>query len=130
MSLDKAAVREMRDTIQAALNKLNLGFSLKLGNASFIGNCCTFKLEASVIGADGTVKTKIAQDFEQFAEMYQLKATDLNRSFTDDSGNRWKIVGAMPRSRKMPIVCEKDGKQYKLPLLKVQIGLKRELATS
>lgn len=127
MSLDKAAVREMRDKIQAALDKLDLGFQMKLGNASFIGDCCTFKLETSIIGKDGTVKTKMAQDFESFASIYQLKATDLNRSFTDDAGVRWKIVGALPRSRKAPIVCENgNGKQYKLPLLRVQIGLQRE----
>lgn len=117
-------VRLIREQIQAALNELGeqLDLDLKLGSARFL-NTINFKLEVSKIDEDGTVKTKAVTDFAQ-AYKFGLDPADLYKEFRMN-GKMYKVVGLVPRRHKYPVVCECDGRKYKISADMVKLYLKK-----
>lgn len=113
--MTRSEVVRLRDQLEAALGDLDIpGFTFKLGNAKF-GASVIFQLEACPTSEDGTVVTKEADDFEQLAGLYGLKATDLGRTFKT-GGREYTIRGANPRSRRTPILADRDdGKGFRFP---------------
>lgn len=111
---DKAAVRTLRDQIQAALDELSeqLDVQIKLGSATFTSENITFKMEVASLNDDGEAISRMVTDFQRMASLYGLKPEDLNREFTM-RGNTYKVVGAVPRRSKYPLVCECNGKRFK-----------------
>lgn len=75
---------------------------------------------------DGNVLTAEAKDFQKYAPMHGLDADDLHREFVS-GGDKFRITGFKPRSRKYPILGEnvRTGKTYKFTLETVKAGLKR-----
>ena len=82
---------------------------------SYDDNAATIKFEFAERAADGMVMTKMATDFQRYAESVGLKPEDLGRTF-DRHGETYKIVGFKPRATKMPVIVEKlaGGGRYKL----------------
>lgn len=80
---------------------------------SYDANSATIKFEFAETAEDGTVMTQMATDFQRYAESVGLKPEDLGRSF-QRYGDTYKIVGFKPRATKMPVICERGGKRYKL----------------
>jgi hypothetical protein len=126
MALDKNQVRNIRKTLQEALDliKDEVGMELQLGNASFFGHNVTFKLEVSVPNEDGETVSKEAEDFIAYCGRWDLSSEDLNREFNDSQMGTCKIVGCKPRSHKYPILIENAvGKIYKFPADRVKRAL-------
>jgi hypothetical protein len=111
---DKPAVRTLRDQIQAALDELGeqLDVEIKLGSATFTSDNITFKMEVASLNDDGEAISRMVTDFQRMAGIYGLNQDDLNREFTM-RGNTYKLVGAVPRRSKYPLVCEANGKRFK-----------------
>jgi hypothetical protein len=126
-SFDRTNLRALAADIDAALKTVadKYGISLKERGCSFMANNATFKIEGAVIGSDGNTMTAERQDFIRYAEMYDLKTTDLGRLFTFN-GEGYTITGLKSRSNKAPILAksEKNGKSYKFPVALVKAGLK------
>ena len=125
-SFDRATVRETRDKLQAALAQVaeELGCRIEVGNASFSGSQCTFKVECAVVGEDGMAQTRETTDFKARAALYGLSPADLGEVFTN-GGDQFRVAGLKPKSRKYPIVAVrvKDGKAYKFPADMVKLAL-------
>lgn len=124
---DRPTVLALQAEIDAAVQEVakRHGISLSMGNARFNANVVSFKLEGALIGADNVVNTKERLDFERYAEMYGLKASDIDCTF-DAYGATYRISGLLPRSRKYPILatCEANGTRHKFPVEVVQLALK------
>jgi hypothetical protein len=113
--MDRQFVKQLRERIQSVLDESEIDdVELHIGNCSYSNNVATFKLEVLTKNEDGTVNTKIAEDFKYHAFLYDLKPTDLNRTFAM-RGEEYKIVGCKPRSSKYPIIVEelRTARRYK-----------------
>lgn len=79
------------------------------------GNC-SLKFQFALRREDGTVETREAQDFRQFASMFGLKSEWFGRTFTAN-GQQFKITGLAIKSRRMPVLAQalRDGRAYKFP---------------
>ena len=119
-------LKELRPEIESALAALATkhGISIKLGNASFLNETATFKLELATISSSGVVASKEARDFTRYAFMYGLKPEHLNQVFTDFDGETYTVRGLMSKSRKYPVLVERqDGTQFKFPATRVSSRL-------
>jgi len=125
-SFDRATVRETRSRLQAALDTVakELGCQIQVGNASFSGPNCTFKVECAVVGKDGTAQTQETTDFKALATRYGLSPDDLGKVFTT-GGHEYRVAGLKPKSHRYPIVAVrvKDDKTYKFPADVVKLAL-------
>ena len=118
--IDRTTCALLRTAINKSLAEIaaELGVSIKAGNGTFntIGGHVTFKVECSLIGENGEVHSKAADDFMRCAERFGLSPDDLDKEFVTYSGDRFKLVGCSPRSHKFPFHGERipDGKKFKL----------------
>jgi len=115
MPFTKAKLRLLRTKIEAALQEFGEAekISIEVGGARFNDNSCTFKLELTEVGADGTVTSRVAEDFKRVCARYGLKPEALKATF-EFQGKQYTITGAKPRSSKYPILGANDsGSVYK-----------------
>tara|TARA_Y100000034_G_scaffold5089_1_gene5833 strand:+ start:664 stop:1098 length:435 start_codon:yes stop_codon:yes gene_type:complete len=115
MPFSRASLRTLRPKIEAALQALAEAekISIELGSARFNDSTCTFKLELTEVNPDGTVTSKIAQDFKHYCVRYGLTPEAIGQTFTFQ-GTVYTIKGCKPRSTKYPIIGENNnGKTYK-----------------
>jgi len=122
---DRDRVRLLRQQLEAHLKTLadNLDLNIQVGRATFTPNNVTFKMEIAKINNDGVVVNRAVTDFERCALLYGLKPDDLNRTFVMD-GKTYKIVGLKTRRSKYPILCECNGKTFKMSAQMVKMFLK------
>lgn len=129
-TIDRETCRLLRDRIEQALAPLGqeLGIKFNAGNASFNPSNVTFKLEAAITNADGSVETKEATDFKQLASLYGLKADDYGKPFSTFNGT-YNICGLARKSHKFPILAKNaKGKVYKFAVEQVKLGLEKAKA--
>jgi hypothetical protein len=115
-------LKDFREDFAAHVEQLEneYGFKLTIGNISFDGKTAVAKLNIATVGDNGEVFTKEAQDFTHYAGQFGINKDLLNSSF-DHRGDTFKIVGLKPRSKRAPILCEReDGKMFKFPVFAVQ----------
>lgn len=105
----KAVNDEINDVLSKVLEKY--GLSVKLGDISFDDNSFKTKLTVST----GSKSDSLKRDFEKHAPKFGLKKSDFGKTI-NWSGEVFKIVGIKPRSTKYPLLAEKKGVVYKLPL--------------
>ena len=122
--IDRIVVRNLRDRIQEVLDKekqfINMScagdYSIHVGNATFTESNITLKVEVSLVGKNGEVKTKDAEYFKTYAILCGLQSEDLGKIF-HSNGHAYKIVGLKTNSGKYPVIAEReDGKKFKFGL--------------
>lgn len=115
MPFTKDAVRTAREIIQTALAPLADSHNLAchVGNASYLDNTITFKLEVFDT-ASGTEPGQ--DDFNRYCYRYGLKEEDFGKVFTW-RGRLMTLCGLKPRSRTYPLLARDNdnGKVFKLP---------------
>jgi hypothetical protein len=112
--LSKSEFNEIRTAIDTALASVGKKYNLKFhaGNTSYTESVATIKLEASVIGADGTAVTKDVEDFKRFASMFGLSQEMLGQSITIQ-GKKFTVVGLKPNAPKRPVrIADENGKNF------------------
>lgn len=111
MQLTRDTLEIVRRRINAAIAPVakELGIAADLGRCVFerSGDFATFKLECKAIKADGSIMDRDAKSFVTFATSYDLKPTDLGRSFMFQN-KQYVVSGLSTRSYKCPILA-KDG---------------------
>jgi hypothetical protein len=116
--MDREKVRELRGQLEAALAPLaeRTGLAIRVGNASYMGTCATFKLEVAEKSADGTTLDKEAACLSQMGEHYGLPKDALGKEF-HFRGHAYKATGLNPNSHKFPLLATRlsDGKAFKVP---------------
>ena len=115
-SFTKPNLKSLRVDLNSALDKVakEYGIEITTGNILFSGNNATIKVEASVIGENGTAMTKEATDFEMYAKLHGINAK-VGDTFTH-GGKVYTIEGWKSRARKTPIVVGNGGNSYKVSI--------------
>jgi len=108
--MNRQLVKELRDALQEALASVEEEHNVKVhvGNASYSNSNATFKVEVADI-VEGNVITKEVSDFKKYANLYGLIAEDLGKTVKNFNGEKYKIAGLKPRSKKYPIIMEQVG---------------------
>lgn len=101
------------------------GVVAKFKGGTFTPEIATLKLELGHIDDNGIANSKEALDFKSMAWQFGLEASALGKKITTPNGVDYRIVGLKPRSRKRPVLGEReDGKLFKLTVDAVKSGLK------
>lgn len=110
IKFDKPTLRNLRDDINLALASVadDYGIKLSAGNASFMADNVSFKLQGTIIGDDGVAKTQERIDLETF----HSSLVDL--PITLSNGAKGKVVGYSRRSRKYPFLVDTNKGTFKL----------------
>jgi|SRR5262252_1161226 len=122
---DKKNLGLLRADLDAALKTVaaKWGVNLSLGTGRFDPEVVNWKLTGNVV--TGNARTKEALEFERYADLFGLEASDLGAEFTQGR-KRFKIVGAKTSSRKYPILAKdvNTGKTYKFsgPIVRMYLG--------
>jgi len=115
-SFDRPSVKALRTDLDIALAKVAKAYGIEIstGNISFTGETATIKVNAGVIGSNGTVVTKEALAFNQYKRLAGLEALNLGDSI-NIQGEQYTITGYKPRSKKSPVCIENaKGQGYKV----------------
>lgn len=112
MSFTKAQLRTIRDTMQSALDELNIGVEFQVGNISYTAGQATIKVTALEVSKDGNTYDPAAEDFKRYAVMYGARPDDLGKKIVTYHGT-YTLVGLKPNNTKYPVIGERDGKRYK-----------------
>ena len=122
INLNKQTVRELRDQLQAVLDKhapmqssMLADLYIQIGNASFVDTEVTFKLSVKVKGS----KPKEERDLEDYLSMFGTR-WDKDRIVNYSAHNNnmdLKLVGYKRANRKYPFILQdvKTLKRYKFP---------------
>lgn len=118
-NIDRASLRVIQEHLAIALELLSrdLGVSLKVGRSTYDGSSLgTIKVEVASLGDDGQAHSREADDFRSHSVLYGLDVEMLGKVFRTVTGERYRLIGAKPRSPKYPILAERVGskKLYKL----------------
>ena len=123
--ITKDKLREIRAKMAPILKELGGDFNvdLSLGNASFSQHNFTLQLKGSAISETGEIITKEADNFQRYAYMFGLAASDLGKTFKLN-GCEYVITGLKPNAHKYPILCKaSNGTEYKMTAAMVANGL-------
>ena len=115
MSMTSARIKRLRVLIEDELKSLGEreGFSITVGNATFMTNSVTFKLKASTVNSDGSVNTEEAEAFTREARLYGLDPEMLGKTYKTPRGD-FTVAGLNRRGRKFPILASNgNGSLYK-----------------
>ena len=122
INLNKQTVRELRDQLQAVLDKhapmqssMLADLDIQIGNASFVDTEVTFKLSVKVKGS----KPKEERDLEEYLSVFGTR-WDKDRIVNYSAHNNnmdLKLVGYKRANRKYPFILQdvKTLKRYKFP---------------
>jgi len=129
-SFDRATVRSMIDEMETALQTVasKHGITIKRKSCTYRDNCMPvpFELRIERVTEDGNVETPESRAYTLRAQLFGLKPEWLFESFTNSSGQRFKIVGLVPRRRKFPVVVKaNDGRNYKMAAAQVACCMER-----
>jgi len=105
---------EFNKEIVAALAKISAKYEIvfAIPRTGFTNGYAEMKLVASVIGANGEIATKEAEEFKQCAHLFDLSPEDLGKAFFF-RGQNYVITG-MRSGRKNPVMVKQsaNGKSY------------------
>jgi len=122
---DRATCKTVGAALEAAVQTVaqQYGLLITTGSGSFSDNTFSLKIECATKNEDGTVNTMEAEDFKFHCSRWDLEEGMLNKAFVDPgNGQRYRVAGAKPRSRKYPIIVVKEGtgERYKFPASRVK----------
>ena len=126
--IDRILIEKLRDEISHCLEPIGekYGIELKAGRCGYSSGNFTMKLEGSLVGDDGVVLTKEAEDFKKYAHWHGLVPEDLGKTFVH-THVVYTITGLKTRASKYPITAQaSNGGSYKFAAESVKMLLKQE----
>lgn len=132
--LNRANLGLLREAINAAIADFGNKFGVKIstGSASFSPANATMKLEIATISTDGVVESKERTAFIREARLYGLNPEWIDKEFTMlGSQQVCKVIGLNTRCHKSPVICDSNGKRYKVSAstVKAHFDLKESIGT-
>jgi hypothetical protein len=124
---DRANIRVLRNEIDQVLASLAAkhNIEIKAGTGRFTSTNLTLKLELSAKSVDGKVVTKAAATFTELADLYDMKAEWLGKTF-QRFGKTYTVTGMNTKLRtrgvSTPILATSGGREWKLPIDEVIRG--------
>ena len=126
--IDRNLIEKIRDEISHFLEPIGEkhGINLELGRCGYSSGNFTMKLEGSLVGDDGVVLTKEAEDFKKYAHWHGLEPEDLGKTFVHTNVVH-TITGLRTRAKKYPItVVDAKGGEFNFGAGSVKMLLKQE----
>ena len=122
--------RRVTEEINKALADVGrkLGINIqRSGNATYDDSTFRLKVECSLVGEPGEVRSKKAEDFKRYARSYGLEPEHLGATFKAYDGSEYEITGLKVRASKRPIIAKSvnGGKSYVFPANEVKALLER-----
>lgn len=119
--LTRDVIKKIHEDLIAAVEPVikqhGLAMAARPTRMSFTSTDFKFSVEAAVTNSAGDVETKEASTYRQLATIYEMEPTWLFKHLKTSAGPIYKILGLNTRSRKMPVLAERDGKTYKVSAL-------------
>jgi hypothetical protein len=117
-TFDRTNLRALSADINAALQAVatQYGISLSYKSARFSPSNAAIKIEAAVLSASGKVESRERVDFTQYAFMFNLNPSWLDKTFKH-GGDTYTITGLATRKRKNPVLAlsSRNNKTYIFP---------------
>jgi hypothetical protein len=127
-AFDRTNLSLLRASMTAALASVEAQYGIKIvvGNARFLPDNATFKIELATVGTAGVANTRERDTFKRDAFLYGLKPEDLDKEI-EYAGQRYIIKGLNTRRSKYPIVATRvrDGRTILLTVTGVKSALLR-----
>ena len=124
---NKPECRRVTEEVNKALAEVGrkLGINIqRSGNATYDNSTFRFKVECSLIGENGEVRSREAEDFKRFASIYGLEPEHFGATFKTWDGSEYTITGLNMKARKRPIIAKNiQGKSYVFPASEVKAHL-------
>ena len=107
--IDKATMDTIALSLDATLGRISeeLGLSVRMRRASYSQINAKIELEVAVVGEDGLILDKEAEQFLDRCHDFGLESSDLGRPFLCGEVT-YRIVGLRPRA-KSPVICQPMG---------------------
>lgn len=122
-SFNRQSCAALSARVQAALQPLadEFGLVITTKGGTFTPDNFTIKVEAATISRDGTVQSREATLFREYAQSYGLDPGLLGAPFSSN-GKEFVVVGLNPRAQRLPVIA-KDGSglRYKFAAETVKI---------
>jgi len=128
-NISRNQVQAIRLTLEDVLHDIGdkFGLHVAIGTMRFSRNNVRVPVEFSVVRDDGIIHGPEADAFTANAWRYGLHVEELGRWFTSAAGKRVRIIGATPRSKRYPVLCETEtGARYKFAGSAVRMYLDKE----
>tara|TARA_R110000803_G_scaffold19482_1_gene50934 strand:+ start:349 stop:750 length:402 start_codon:yes stop_codon:yes gene_type:complete len=106
MAITKQTCSQFRTDLNEALAELKkkYDFDIEVGNMRFSSNSISVKLEVADISNPVGANSVNESLFNEYCFRFGLATSHYGKTFTCNKGQRHKIVGIKPRSRKYPIL--------------------------
>lgn len=118
-TINREFLKTLKTDIEKALVEVaeKHGISLTMGKGQFESNNAQLTLNVGTISEDGFVNTREAENFRHHAPLHGISPDALGAIISYGS-KIYKIIGWLPRSKRLPILAERlDGGKVKLPLV-------------
>lgn len=127
MAITKNSVFLVRDELTKALKVLeSFGFNASIdGSIKYTDFNISLKVNVVelVKAEDGNSLISEAIDYLNKCSVFGMEKDWLGKEFVLED-QKYKLIGLISNSRKYPILCECNGKRYKLPIASVVTGFK------
>ena len=127
-NFDRPTCALLRAEIEKALEAVakKNGIQIRPKSGTYDGNALVLQIECAVI-QDGTVMTREATYFVNFATLYGFEPSDLGREFTKGS-EKYRLDGLKTGASRFPILATRlrDGKRFKMEKNSVLLALGRK----
>jgi len=128
--INRMVLRNLCPLIEKSLDEINnklegAKISLKNGG-TYCSDNANIKLELALEN-NGQVISKEVTDYNIYAKRLGLPTDGIGRIFKSWDGNKYRVTGLKPRSKKYPVLaCNlKTGKNFKFPTIVVISGLEK-----
>ena len=117
--MDREKAKLMRAYLEASMTGFEEHFNIhvNIGNISYnAAGHAKITLHVADVNKDGTVSSKIAEDFRLFCGRYDLTPDLIGKEFSS-RGQPFRLDGLNTRARKYPFVATRlsDGQSFKFP---------------
>ena len=115
--MDRETVKQLRFVLEKALAGINSDkLAVSVGNATFLHNNVTFKIEIAEKTAGGTVIDRDAEALQRHFGMFGLPPDSLGKRFYFRH-EEFEATGLRPKAFRFPLLGKRlrDGKIFKFP---------------
>lgn len=128
MNMNKETLQAFRVDFQSTVKELEEKYKaqIKLGNITYGDISFTAKVEVTSGANQKEVeKNRFLDDLKTYGYRYPVIELDHFENGLDYYGEKIRIVGFKPRSRKYPILYSLNGKRYKAPYDRIKSQIER-----
>lgn len=122
MKITTKSLKDFREDFKDAVKDLEKHYMVTINFGAITYSNEDFSVKIKVFNSEDGKNADQVQ-FEKYAESYGLKKSDYGRTYPSHRGT-CKLVTIKPKNTKYPIVVERGGRRYKVPMDLIEIQQK------